>query len=33
VPPLKAGKYTVSWRVTAVDTHVTHGAFPFTVSP
>lgn len=33
VPPLKAGKYTVSWRVTAVDTHVTHGSFPFTVSP
>jgi methionine-rich copper-binding protein CopC len=33
VPPLKAGKYTVSWRVTAVDTHVTHGTFPFEVSP
>ena len=33
VPPLKPGKYTVSWRVTAVDTHVTHGTFPFTVSP
>ena len=33
VPPLKPGKYTVSWRVTAVDTHVTHGTFPFEVSP
>jgi methionine-rich copper-binding protein CopC len=33
VPALKAGRYTVSWRVTAVDTHVTHGTFPFTVSP
>jgi copper resistance protein C len=33
VPTLDAGKYTVSWRVTAVDTHVTHGTFPFTVSP
>jgi methionine-rich copper-binding protein CopC len=33
LPPLKPGKYTVSWRVTAVDTHVTHGTFPFTVSP
>ena len=33
VPPLKPGKYKVSWRVTAVDTHVTHGFFPFEVSP
>jgi len=33
VPPLKPGKYKVSWRVTAVDTHVTHGSFPFEVSP
>ena len=33
VPALKPGKYTVSWRVTAVDTHVTHGAFLITVSP
>ena len=31
--PLAPGKYTVSWRVTAVDTHVTHGTFPFTVNP
>jgi methionine-rich copper-binding protein CopC len=30
--PLKPGKYLVSWRVTAVDTHVTHGTFPFTVA-
>jgi methionine-rich copper-binding protein CopC len=33
VPPLAPGKYTVSWRVTAVDTHVTHGTFPFEISP
>jgi hypothetical protein len=33
VPALKPGKYAVSWRVTAVDTHVTHGTFTFTVSP
>jgi len=33
VPPLKPGKYTVSWRVTAVDTHVTNGKFNFEVSP
>jgi methionine-rich copper-binding protein CopC len=33
VPELKPGKYTVSWRVTAVDTHVTHGTFTFIVSP
>ena len=33
VPPLKPGKYTVAWRATAVDTHVTHGTFTFTVSP
>jgi hypothetical protein len=33
VPTLPPGKYTVSWRVTAVDTHVTHGTFEFTVTP
>jgi len=33
VPALKPGKYTVSWRATAVDTHVTKGTFAFTVSP
>ena len=32
VPPLKPGKYKVSWRVTAVDTHVTKGSFPFEVT-
>jgi len=32
VPPLTPGKYTVSWRATAVDTHVTNGTFKFTVS-
>ncbi|MGA3172126.1 MAG: copper resistance CopC family protein [Chthoniobacteraceae bacterium] len=33
VPTLKAGKYKVAWRVTAVDTHVTSGTFTFDVSP
>jgi len=33
VPPLKPGKYKVVWRVTSVDTHVTHGDFTFDVSP
>jgi methionine-rich copper-binding protein CopC len=33
VPALKPGKYTVTWRATAVDTHVTHGTFTFAVSP
>ena len=33
VIPLKPGKYKVAWRVTAVDTHVTHGFFPFEVVP
>jgi len=33
VPQLKPGKYTVVWRVTAVDTHVTNGTFAFEVSP
>jgi methionine-rich copper-binding protein CopC len=27
VPPLKPGRYNVSWRATSVDTHVTHGTF------
>jgi methionine-rich copper-binding protein CopC len=31
LPPLKPGQYTVVWRVTARDTHKTHGAFRFTV--
>jgi methionine-rich copper-binding protein CopC len=29
--PLKPGKYKASWRVTAVDTHVTTGTFEFEV--
>jgi copper resistance protein C len=33
VPALKPGKYKVVWRVTSVDTHVTHGDFTFDVSP
>ena len=33
MPALKPGKYTVAWRVTAVDTHVTKGTFSFEVSP
>ena len=32
VPALKAGKYTVTWRATSVDTHVTKGSFAFTVA-
>ena len=32
VPPLAAGRYTVSWRVVARDGHPTEGRFPFTVS-
>jgi len=31
VQALKPGKYTVSWRATAVDTHVTNGSFTFEV--
>lgn len=33
VPPLKAGRYTVTWRVLSVDTHVSQGDFSFTVAP
>jgi copper resistance protein C len=33
IPSLKPGKYKVVWRVTSVDTHVTHGDFTFDVSP
>jgi copper resistance protein C len=31
LPPLKPGKYKVSWRVTSVDTHVTTGTFDFEI--
>jgi methionine-rich copper-binding protein CopC len=31
VPHLQLGKYKVSWRVTAVDTHVTNGFYTFEV--
>jgi methionine-rich copper-binding protein CopC len=33
LPPLKPGKYKVSWRVTSVDTHVTTGTFDFEIVP
>ena len=33
VPSLKPGKYTVSWRATSVDTHVTNGTYTFEVTP
>ena len=33
VATLPPGKYKGAWRVTAVDTHVTHGFFPFEVTP
>lgn len=33
VPTLKPGKYTVSWRATSVDTHVTSGTFTFELGP
>jgi methionine-rich copper-binding protein CopC len=33
LPPLKPGKYKVSWRVTSVDTHVTTGTFNFEIVP
>ena len=33
LPRLPAGRYTVTWRVTSVDTHQTQGSFHFTVAP
>ena len=33
VKPLPPGTYTVTWHVTAVDTHKTQGSFTFTVTP
>ncbi len=33
VPQLAPGTYTVTWRVTAVDTHRTEGTFQFTIRP
>jgi len=33
VPRLELGKFKVSWRVTAVDTHVTSGFYTFEVVP
>ena len=33
LPPLAPGVYTVTWHVTAVDTHKTEGKFKFTVQP
>jgi methionine-rich copper-binding protein CopC len=31
--PLPPGKYIVTWHATDTDTHKTHGAYSFTVSP
>ncbi len=33
LPKLSAGKYTVVWHVTSVDTHKTQGRFAFSVGP
>jgi methionine-rich copper-binding protein CopC len=33
LPKLGAGKYTVIWHVTSMDTHETEGRFDFRVSP
>jgi methionine-rich copper-binding protein CopC len=33
LPPLKPGRYTVSWSAISVDTHHTEGKFTFTVAP
>ena len=33
LPPLRAGKYKVVWRVTSVDTHKTEGDFQFQIIP
>jgi copper resistance protein C len=33
LPKLAAGKYTVIWHATSVDTHKTEGRFDFSVSP
>ena len=33
LPKLVAGRYTVIWHVTSVDTHKTEGKFNFSVSP
>ena len=31
--PLAAGRYTVNWHATAMDTHRTQGSFIFTIAP
>lgn len=33
LPKLPAGRYSVTWHVTSVDTHQTQGSFHFTVAP
>ena len=33
LPKLAAGRYTVIWHVTSIDTHKTEGHFNFRVSP
>lgn len=32
LPSLSAGRYTVIWRVTSIDTHRTEGRFSFTIA-
>jgi methionine-rich copper-binding protein CopC len=33
IQPLKPGVYTVSWRVTSIDTHRSSGKYKFTIAP
>ena len=33
LPTLPPGRYKVRWRVLAVDSHITEGAFTFRVAP
>ena len=33
IPGLTTGSYKVVWRVTSMDTHVTHGNFHFQIAP
>ena len=33
VPTLSAGRYSVTWHATSVDTHKTEGSYQFTITP
>lgn len=33
VPTLRAGRYSVIWHATSVDTHKTEGSYQFTITP